>query len=198
MNAKFGSPPYPAHALHLAQHFAWSESFALPSWSGLRCRTLGRSRPQLAGLVTQLGKALDSNITVPLGLVVPPKALAMARFWLVASPLKILASCLSQFRPLLPYYYNPLPGWHPTGHHQLASPLLGGSARLSILSDRRTPPRSRPVPVLHCLRGCCQPLGATDVITGAVVAFWFRIGPLFQDFAFMRDHHPLPRAPKGP
>jgi len=69
---------------------AVSESFSLRSRSALRCRTLGQSRPRLAGLVPLMGKASVSNITVPLGFVVVPKALAMARLSVVASPLAIL------------------------------------------------------------------------------------------------------------
>jgi len=45
--------------------FAQSQSFWLRSRSALRCRTLGQSWPQLAGLVSLMGKASVSNITVP-------------------------------------------------------------------------------------------------------------------------------------
>jgi len=106
-----------------------------------------------------MGKASVSNITVSLGLAVAPKALAMARWWVVASPLAILPLPPSRFRPLAPYCplswhltaKNSSPGWHPTapppsGWHPtashrlapycspswLASPLLGGSARPSL------------------------------------------------------------------
>ena len=86
----------------------------------LRCRTLGRSRPRLAGLVPLMGKAWVSNIMASLGFVVIPTALAMPRLSAVAGLFAILPSFLSRFRPLVPYYYNPLPGWHPTAHHWLA------------------------------------------------------------------------------
>jgi len=67
-----------------------------------------------------MGKASVSNITVLLGLVVVPKALAMARLSAVASLLAILPPSSSRFCPLAPYCYHPLPGWHPTAHHLLA------------------------------------------------------------------------------
>ena len=57
-----------------------------------------------------MGKASVSNITVPLGFAVFPKALAMARLSAAASLLPILPLSSSQFCPLAPYYYQPLPG----------------------------------------------------------------------------------------
>jgi len=89
-----------------------------------------------AGLVPQMGKALVSNITVPLGFAVVRKDLAMARLSIVASPLAILPPPPSRFRPLAPYCpiswhltanYPPpavtllLPtGWHSTATQRLA------------------------------------------------------------------------------
>jgi len=67
-----------------------------------------------------MGKASVSNITVPLGFVIVPKALAMARLSAAASLLAILPPSSSRFCPLAPYCYHPLPGWHPTAHHRLA------------------------------------------------------------------------------
>jgi len=58
-----------------------------------------------------MGKASVSNITVLLGLAVAPKALAMARWSVVASPLAILPLPPYRFRPLAPYC--PL-SWHLT------------------------------------------------------------------------------------
>jgi len=101
---KFGSLPYPAHVLHLAWHFARTESFSLGSVLALWCRTHGQSRPRLAGLVPLVGKALVSNISVPLGFVVVPNALVMAYLSAVASLLMILPSPTSQFHPLALYY----------------------------------------------------------------------------------------------
>ena len=101
------------------------------------------------------GKASVSHITVPLGFVVVPKALAMAHLSAAASLFVILPLSSSRFCPLAPYCYHPLPGWHPTAYHPLApycqspagtlllfigwhptanrrwlaSPLPGGSAR---------------------------------------------------------------------
>jgi len=145
---KLGSPPYPAVSSHLASSFARSETFSLHSRSVLRCRTLGQSRPPLAGLVPLMGKASVSNISVPLGFVVVPNALAMARLSVVASLLAILPLSSCWFPPLAPLlplsalwlapYCPPSAGtlllhsgWNPTAHHRrLASPLLSGSARL--------------------------------------------------------------------
>jgi len=79
-----------------------------------------------------MGKASVSNITVSLGLAVTPKALAMARWSVVASPLAILPLPPSRFRPLAPYCplswhltaKNSSPGWHPTAPPPLAGTLL--------------------------------------------------------------------------
>jgi len=67
-----------------------------------------------------MGKASVGNITVPLRFVVVPKALAIARLSAAASLLAILTPSPCRFCPLSPYCYHPLPGWHPTAHHQLA------------------------------------------------------------------------------
>jgi len=83
-------------------------------------------------------------------------------------------------------------GWHPTAPRWLVPTLPSGSARLSILPDRRSPPRLRPVVVLHCLRGCRQRLGATNLITGTAVIFRLNVGPPLQWFFYMRNQHPLP------
>jgi len=135
---KFGSPPYPGLALHLAWHFALSVSFSLRSRSAIwRPDSGSKEGFGSAGLVPLMGKALVSNITVPLGLavapkalavvpkalavvpkalaVVPkalavaPKALAMALWSVVASPLAILPLPPSRFRPMA--RYCPI-SWH--------------------------------------------------------------------------------------
>jgi len=73
-----------------------------------------------------MGQASGSNLTVSLGLTVAPKALAMARWSVVASPLAILPLPPSRFRPLA--LYCPL-SWHHTakssalGWHPTAPPL---------------------------------------------------------------------------
>ena len=84
-----------------------------------------------------MGKASVSSITVPLSFVVVPKVLAMARLSVVASPLAILPPSPSRFCPLVPYYYIPLPGWHPTRDHRLAlyhSSLAGIPSALCVRS----------------------------------------------------------------
>jgi len=147
---KFGSSPYAALSLHLAYSFARSESFTLRSRWALRCRTLSRTRPRLAGLVPLIGEAQASvsNISVLLGFVVLPNALAMARLSVVASLLTIIPLSSSRFcklalllplsapwlAPYCPPSAGPLllhSGWHTRAHYRwLASPQPGGSARL--------------------------------------------------------------------
>ena len=99
-----------------------------------RCRSLGRSRPRLAGLVPLMGKASVSNITVPLGVVVVQKALAMARLSAAASLFTILPLSSSRFCPLAPYCYHPLLGWHPTAHHRLAPYCYSRAGTLLLLT----------------------------------------------------------------
>jgi len=111
-----------------------------------------------------MGKALVSNITVSLGLVVAPKALAMARLSAAASLFVILPLSSSRFCLLAPYCYYPLPGWHPTAHHWLAPycyssagtlllivvgghPLCPGAPLAIYPSDRLAPPPLRLVVV---------------------------------------------------
>jgi len=101
---KFGSLPYPTLVLHLGWHFGSTESFSLGALLALRCRTHGQSRPRIGGLVPLVGKALVTNISVPLGFVLVPNALAMACLTAVASLLTILPSPTSQFHLLALYY----------------------------------------------------------------------------------------------
>ena len=108
--------------------------------------------PGLLGLYLRCGKpGLVTSRSRP-GLVVVPKALAMASLSVVASPLAILPLPPSRFSPLTPYCLlswhltaNPphrlapycsspagtlllLSGWHPTAPRRwLASPLPAGS-----------------------------------------------------------------------
>jgi len=81
-----------------------------------------------------MGKASVSNITVSLGFVVVPKALAMARLSAAASLLAILPLSSSRSRPLAPYCYHPLPGWHPTAHHRLAPYCYSLAGTLLLLA----------------------------------------------------------------
>ena len=148
---KFGSPPYPALALHPAYHLAPWESVSLHSWSALRCWTLSQSRPQLAGLVPLMRKPSISNISVPPGLLVVPKALAITHFSAVPSLFAMRPLPPSRFYLLAPYCYTPswlapyyfpsatilllLTGWHaPAPDCWLASPLPGGSTGRSTLT----------------------------------------------------------------
>jgi len=176
--------------------------------SALRCRTLGRSRPRLAGLAPLMGKALVSNIRVPPRFHCRPKALAMARLSVVASPLVILLLSFSQFCPLallLPPFLSlagtrllPI-GWHPTATLWLApycSSSLAGipSARWlrlpSTLSDWVSPPWLRLVVVLHCLRGYC-PMPWIDVLTCPTVHRSFG-GPSRLEFSYVAGHQSSP------
>ena len=135
---KFGSHPYAALALHLARHFAQSESFPLRLPSVLGCRTLSPGRPRLAALVPLAGKLRLVTSRSRDGLVVIPKALAVACWSVVATPFAILPPPHFGFCPLAPYCplrwhltalpppwlapccYSPagtllrLIGWHPT------------------------------------------------------------------------------------
>ena len=79
-------------------------------------------------------KALVSNITVSLGLVVVPKALAMACLSAAASLFASLPLSSSQFCPLAPYCYHPLPGWHPTARHWLAPYCYSPAGILLLLT----------------------------------------------------------------
>ena len=113
---KFGLPLYSARPLHIAGDFVRSESLSLRSPSALGCRTLGRSRPWLAGLVPLMGSSSLCNITVPLAFVVGQNGLAMAGLSVVASPLAILPLPPSLFSPLALYC---LFSWHLTASNPL-------------------------------------------------------------------------------
>jgi len=88
-----------------------------------------------------MGKASVSNIKVSLGFAVVPKALAMARWSVVASLLAILPPLPSQFRPLAPYCplswhltaKNSFPGWHPTAPPLRLAPYCYSPAGILLL-----------------------------------------------------------------
>ena len=131
-----------------------------------------------------MGKASVSNITVPLRFVVVPKALAMARLSVVASPFAILPASPSQFCPLVPYYYNPLPSWHPTAHYRLAPycSSLAGIPSAQWLRSPLYPPRSSQSSSVTPSRGIALPTSlpptpwSNDVITGAAVVYGSDVG----------------------
>jgi len=77
-----------------------------------------------------MGKALVSNIMIPLGFVVVPKALAMPRLSVVASLLAILPPPTSRFCPLAPYC--PI-SWHLTATHRLAPYCYSPAGTLLLL-----------------------------------------------------------------
>jgi len=79
-----------------------------------------------------MGKASVSNITVSLCFIVIPKVLAMACLFAAACLFAILPPSTSQFCPLAPYCYIPLPGWFPTAIRRLA-PYCYSSARTLLL-----------------------------------------------------------------
>ena len=149
-----------------------------------------------------MGKASVSNITGLLGFAVAPKALAMAHWSAVASPLVILPLPPSRFRPLAPYCplswhltaKNPPPagtrllppsGWHPTATHRLAPycspswlapPLLGGSARPSLPLRSFGPSSVTPSRRIALPPWLC-PTRGNDVMTCPTVhhGFWWAL-----------------------
>jgi len=141
-------------------------------------QTLGRSRPQLAGLVPLMGKASVSNILVPPQFIVVPKALAMAWVSVVASPFAILPSPSSRFCPLAPLLLQQL-----------------GPYCLLILPDCSSTPRLRPVVVLHYLRAWFA-TPWIDVITSATVCLWLQCRPTSPVVVSRNGDHPSsPSAP---
>jgi len=105
-----------------------------------------------------MGKASVSNITVPLGFVVVPKALGMARLSAVASFFAILPPSSSQFCPLAPYWYHPLPGWHPTGTHRLAPYCYSPAGTLLLLTGWHPTATHRLAPYCYSPAGTLLPL----------------------------------------
>jgi len=95
----------------------------------------------LLGLYRAWGKPrLVTSLSRP-GLVVVPKALAMARLSVVTSPFAILPPPPTRFRPLAPYCplnwhltaYLPS-GWHPTATHPLAPYCYPPAGTLLLLT----------------------------------------------------------------
>ena len=81
-----------------------------------------------------MAKASVSPITVSLSFVLIPKALAMARLSAAAGLFAILPLSSSQFCPLAPWCYHPLPCWHPTAHHRLAPYCSSQAGPLLLLT----------------------------------------------------------------
>jgi len=172
-----------------------------------------------AGLVPLMGKDSVSNIRVPLGFAVIPKALARARLSVVASALAILPLPRARFRALALYctiswhltanlpprlapYCSPPAGtlllltrWHPTAHHPGWHPLCP-VAPLALLSpsDRSTLPRLRLVVVEHCLHGN-GPTHWIDVMT-CTTARVVLMGPRVSVFSHVGDHLSSPSGPE--
>jgi len=105
----------------------------------------------------------------------------MARLSVVASLFAILPSPTSRFCPLAPLLLQKL------------APYC-----LLILPDRSSPPRLRPVVVLHYLRAWC-PTPWIDVITGATVRLWLQMSA-HKSSGFSRhgDHSSSHSGPVGP
>ena len=150
-----------------------------------------------------MGKALVSNIPVPLRFVVVPKALTMACLSVVASPFAILPPSLSRFCPLVPYYYIPLPGWHPTAHHRLAPycSLLAGIPSARWFRSPLYPPQSwqssslTPSRVIALPPWQLQTPWSNDVMTGVAVVPGSSVGP--HPSTFLRKARSL-SSPSGP
>jgi len=128
-----------------------------------------------------MGKGSVSNITVPLGFVVVPKALAMDRLSVVASLFAILSSPTSRFCRLAPLLLQQLAPYCPL-----------------ILPNHSSTPRLRPVVVLHYLLAW-YPMPWIHVITGATVRLWLQCRPT-SPVVFSRngDHTSSPPGPIGP
>ena len=148
-----------------------------------RCRTLGRSRPRLAGLVPLMGKASVSHITVPVGFVVVPKALAMARLLAAASLLAILPPSSSRFCPPAPYCYHPLPGRHPTAHHWLAPYCYSPAGTILLLTGWHHTATHRLTPY------CYSPAGTLLLI----LVGWHHLCPVAQLAIYPSDRLAPPR-----
>ena len=150
-----------------------------------------------------MGKASVSNIMVSLGLVVVPKAPAMASLSALASPFAILPPSFSWFCLLVLYYYFPLPGWHPTAHHQLAPYCSSLALILSArwLRSPLYPLRSSHSSLVTPSHGIALPPWLPPTPCGDRSNYRrgrclrFNVGPLFRWFSFMRGHYPLPQAP---
>jgi len=128
-----------------------------------------------------MGKAAVSNITVPLGFVVIPNALAMTRLSVVASLFGILPSPTSWFCPLAPLLLQQLARYCPL-----------------ILPNRPSTPRLRPVVVLHYLLAWC-PMPWIDVITGVTVPLWLQCRPTSSVICSRNgDHTSSHQGPIGP
>jgi len=136
-----------------------------------------------------MGKASVSNITVPLGFLIGPKPLAMARLSVVASPLAILPLPPSRFPPLASYC--PL-SWHLTA----SSPLRVAPYCYSSTSSLRsvdpssvTPSRGIALPPRLC------PTPWIDVMTCLTVQHGFG-GPSSFEFSHVGDHLSSPSGPR--
>jgi len=139
------------------------------------------------------------------GLVIVPKALAMARLSVVASPFAILPPSSSLFCPLVPYYYTPLFGWHPTAPHRLApyGSWLAGIPSAWWLRSPLYPPRSSHFSSVTPSRGIALPPWlpptpwSNDVITGAAVVYGSSVGPHVQWFSFNTRSLSSPSGPES-
>jgi len=159
-----------------------------------------------------MGKASVSSITVPLGFAVVPKALAIARYSVVASLLAILPLPPSRFHQLAPYCplswpltaKTPPPagtlllpsGWQPTATHRLAPYCytLAGTLLLLLRSvdpSSVTPSRGIAWPpwLLSNALDRCNDLH--DRVSGYC-------GPVVSMFSLVADHQSSNQATKGP
>ena len=102
-----------------------------------------------------MGKALVGNITVSLGFVVIPKALAMASLSAAASLFAILPPSTSWFCPLALSCYIPLPDWPPTAPRRLA-PYCYTSAGTILLIVVGWHPLCPVAPLAYLLSPSCD------------------------------------------
>ena len=162
----------------------------------------------MLGLYCCWGKRRLVRSRSRLGLVVVPKAIAMAHLSVVASPFAILPPAPSRFSPLAPYCplswhltalpppwlarycYSPagtlllLTGWHPNAWW-LRSPLYPlrwlRSSSVTPSHGVALPPWLPPTP------------WSNDVITGVTV-YGYDVGPHSSGFPPTRDNYPLTQA----
>jgi len=142
-----------------------------------------------------MGKASVSNITVSLGLLVVPKAVAIARLSAAASLFTILLLSSSRFCRVGPYCYHPLPGWHPSAHRRLPPYCSSSAAPLLLLTGwHRTAPLrwlASPLPGGSAHRLPFRSVGPSSVTPsrGIALPLWLCPTPWIDVMTCLTVHH---------